>query len=131
MIYGDDNIHDALEKVAGVLPSFLSKARRDGFIDPRSDDFAKNQAFGRGVGASLMFAPATAAGLALRSPRLAAAFGLSGLGAGGVTYTRKLKKFRDAQKKGLNPATMKKYDSARIQKAADRAAQRRKKKQRT
>ncbi len=111
-----------LEKIAGVLPSFLADVRKKGFLDPRSDDFSKNQAFGRGLGAAL--APAMAAGMVggfqlgggrgvhpATTPALLALAALSGTG----TYAYKLRKFRQLQAEGRNPVTGKKHDPAKIE----------------
>jgi hypothetical protein len=107
-------LHATHSKNAGVLPEFMEKAKREGFIDPRTDDFSKNQAFGRAVGIGLL---PTFAGAVLTpiNPRIGVPLVASGLGVGALTYGHKLKKFRELQEKGLNPVTGKKHDPARIE----------------
>jgi hypothetical protein len=107
-------LHATHSKDAGVLPEFIEKAKREGFIDPRTDDFSKNQAFGRAVGLGIL---PTFAGAVLTpiNPMIGVPLVAGGLGVGALTYGYKLKKFRELQEKGLNPATGKKHDPARIE----------------
>lgn len=107
-------LHATHSKDAGVLPEFMEKAKREGFIDPRTDDFSKNQAFGRAVGIGLL---PTFAGAVLTpiNPMIGVPLVAGGLGAGALTYGHKLQKFRELQEKGLNPVTGKKHDPARIE----------------
>jgi uncharacterized protein YjiS (DUF1127 family) len=105
---------DAGAKHADILPEFIAKAKRDGFIDPRTDDFSKNQAFGRSIGIGLL--PLfTGAVLTPTNPKIGLSLAAAGLGGGALTYGYNLKKFRELQAKGLNPATGKKHDPARIE----------------
>ena len=136
MIYTDDNIHIGIEKLSGVLPEFLAKARRDGYIDPRSDDFSKNQAFGRAVGTGYAGSALGAlAGYLARSKRSPAAVlagaGLGAIGSGALQYRHSLKKFREAQKKGLNPVTLKKHDPEKIERTRRWAKARMKKRKKS
>jgi len=107
-------LHATHSKDAGVLPEFMEKAKREGFVDPRTDDFSKNQAFGRAVGMGLL---PTFAGAVFTpvNPKIGVPLIAGGLGLGALTYSRKLKKFRELQEKGLNPVTGKKHDPARIE----------------
>lgn len=107
-------LHATHSKDAGVLPEFMEKAKREGFIDPRTDDFSKNQAFGRAVGLGIL---PTFAGAVLTpiNPMIGVPLVAGGLGVGALTYGHKLKKFRELQEKGLNPVTGKKHDPARIE----------------
>ena len=116
---------NVLDPVYDVLPSHLDT--RSGFIDPRSDDFAKNQAVGRamGVGGLLFGVPATVAGTAYRTGKGDGALkaiakgNLMGLGTAAlpaaITYKLSLDKFRERQKRGLNPATNQPYNLKRIE----------------
>jgi hypothetical protein len=49
-VLGMDFYYGKKEKDAGVLPEFLAKPRRGEKLEPGSEDFMKNQAFGRAVG---------------------------------------------------------------------------------
>jgi hypothetical protein len=104
-----------LEKEASILPEFLAKPSRDGFIDPRHDDFSKNQAFGRGVGVGLLPA-ALGAGVAVGGRRALGA-GIAGAGAlaGLGMYRHRLQQFRDLQAQGRNPVTGRMHDPERIE----------------
>ena len=122
---------EELEKISGVLPEFLDKPRKGEFLDPRSDDFAKNQAFGRGVGASLAAMP-VGAGLGMiaggSGGRLAGAAGASGLLAAYLMYNHKLRQFRKAQGEGKNPATGRKFNPEKIERTRKWVESRSKKK---
>ena len=106
---------DELEKIAGIVP-------KGSFIDPRSDDFSKNQALGRGIGAGLLpgalGSGLTVGGLVGQSPRmrnvgLASLLLAAGVGTG--VYGTKLKKFRKLQAEGRNPVTGRKHDPVEIE----------------
>lgn len=104
-----------LIKESGVLPEFLEKTHRDGFIDPRDDDFSKNQAFGRSIGVGLL--PVMAgAGIGIGG-NAALGAGVAGLGAlaGYGMYRHKLRQFRELQAQGRNPVTGKMHDPERIE----------------
>jgi hypothetical protein len=110
--------------------SFLTKVPREGFIDPRDDDFAKNQAFGRALSAGLLGSiPGSLIGAYKGAPggpkRSALLAILGGLATGsipaGITYKRKVKKFRELQKKGLNPALNEPFNVKRIEKLKEMA----------
>jgi len=105
-----------LIKESGVLPEFLEKPRRDGFIDPREDDFSKNQAFGRAVGIGLM--PVTGGAIVASQGARAAGAGIAGAGllAGYGMYLHKLRQFRELQAQGKNPVTGKMHDPEKIEK---------------
>jgi hypothetical protein len=117
-----------LIKESEILPEFLVKPRRDGFIDPRDDDFSKNQAFGRAMGVGLL--PVTAgAGIGIIGGNPALGTGIAGLGAlsGYGMYRHKLRQFRELQAQGKNPVTGKMHDPERIEKTrrwAERVRQR-------
>lgn len=114
-----------MEKEAEVLPEFLAKPRRDGFIDPRHDDFSKNQAFGRAVGIGVL-PISVGTGAALTGNKGLGA-GLIGTGAlaGYGMYRHNLKKFRELQAQGRNPVTGRKHDPERIERTRRYVEQRR------
>lgn len=97
-------------KEASVLPAFLAKPRRGERLEPGSDDFAKNQAFGRAVGGGGVpgaFPGAIAGGVLgshyLGTPGmvLGAGAGMAlGMGAGtALAYPSKLRKQREIAEK--------------------------------
>lgn len=93
-------------KKASLMRS-LSRAQRGERLDPSSDDFAKNQAFGRAVGlsAATSAAGALAAGATkLVRPKRVRPVALAALLAppivGVKSYRRNLKRFRENQKNG-------------------------------
>lgn len=105
------------KKEAAVLPDFLAMPIRREFMDPRSDDFNKNQAFGRAAGAYLAAAPVGA----IVGHHYG---GLGGLGVGATsagllaaapTYAHSLRKFREMQDQGLNPVTGKPHNPEKIE----------------
>ena len=102
-------------KAAGVLPEFLDAPRRGVSLDPRSDDFSRNQAFGRGVGAAALGSTlGGVAGAAVGGPKGAAIGALGGGAITGVaTHRKKLREFRELQRQGRNPATGKKHGPAK------------------
>jgi hypothetical protein len=107
---------DELIKISGSLPSALLKTRREGFLDPRSDDFNKNQAFGRAVGVAIPTA-ATAAATSYNKATRKAALPLAALSAlsGTAMYHKKLRDYRRSQAKGLNPVTGREHDPEKIE----------------
>lgn len=96
-----------------MLPDFLAKPHRDGYIDPRTDDFSKNQAFGRAMGAGGLAALAGAAVTPV-APHVGIPVALLGTGLGMGVYRHSLSEFRDRQARGLNPVTNKPHDPASI-----------------
>ena len=111
-------------KTAGVRKSITGMGKGETFLDPRSDDFSKNQAFGRGVGTGIAAGAVPAAigvtATALGKRRVGAALtalgAATGVAAGTGTYGTRLKKFRKMQKEGRNPVTGKKHNPEKIEK---------------
>ena len=104
------------------------KIREEGFLDPRSDEFAQNQALGRGVGMGVMTAPVGAlAGLKapIKSRVGKALLGLAVPATAGTAYYKhKVRQFREEQDKGNNPATGKPFNVERIERLQRRAKKR-------
>jgi len=106
-----------MRKVAS-LRSIARKTREDGFIDPRTPDFAQSQAVGRGVGAGIAGAALGAVGsAAVGASAKNSLLAITGAGAltGGATYMHKLRKFKQLQAQGKNPATNKPFNVERIE----------------
>jgi hypothetical protein len=117
-----------MSKTGSVLPSFLDMDKHEGFIDPRSDDFNKNRAFGLGLGAALpgaAFGALYSGAVKDRSlPKSVALTAAGGLATGVPVGLLALKDFRELQAEGKNPVTGKAHDIAKIKKSQEWARKR-------
>jgi 8-oxo-dGTP pyrophosphatase MutT (NUDIX family) len=107
-----------------LLPDFLARPARDGYIDPRSDDFAKNQAFGRALGAGGIPAIAGASLALAGRPAIGVPLALAGAAVGKVVHDRTLGQMRELQAQGRNPVTRKAHDHAQIERTISWAKKR-------
>ena len=121
------------DAVYDALPSHLDT--RAGFIDPRSEDFAKNQAVGRAMGVGgvigIPVASVAAGTRHVKGEGLLKSIAkgqLTGLAAASLptalTYKATLDAFKEDQAKGINPATGLPFNLPRIQRLSSNAKKR-------